>query len=106
MSEKMTPQQTEPSTNPLTTEAGLSSLLLDSMGAVEFMVALRENPTSFSNEEILAHFQKMVDDKVIDMLAASVTFCIELIKNGHIKRPAHYPPAAKPSSIILPPGAK
>lgn len=87
-----------------------SKLLLDAIAAASFMVELREAPVgSIPNETILTHYQAMVDDRVIDLMAATVTLCIEMIKNGYIKRPVTYPeskagPAPTKSRLIVPPG--
>jgi hypothetical protein len=83
--------------------------MLDALAAARFMVELREAPPgSIPNATILAHYQEMVDDRVIDLMAATVTLCIEMIKNGYIKRPSTYPETSAPkplkSRLIVPPG--
>lgn len=88
-----------------------SQLMLDALTAIRFLVDMKEAETAcFTNEQILAGFQKMADDKVIDILSAAVVFSIELAKNGFLKRPDHFPPKNAPvanrSGIILPPSAR
>lgn len=99
----MSQAKKEPSNKPV--EKVDSKLMTDALESVRFLVNLREaKPGTIPNEEIQKGIQKMVDDAVIDVLAASVTFTIELIKNGHIIRPGHYTEAKPESRIIVPGG--
>lgn len=104
-----TEPSTSPSPSPDLAPTPDSKLMQDALGAARFMVKLKELPIgSISNETILSYYQAMVDDRVIDLMAATVTLCIEMIKNGYIKRPVTYPEskagsAPTKSRLIVPP---